>query len=153
MSLFDAVKRGDVDAAAKALRAGADRNELGEGGRTPLIEAAQQGRADLVALLLQAGADPSLSDEMQETALLKAAAHGHRDVCALLFPCAGDDEKAQAHAFLSAVGREGGPAEPADGRTLERRVAEWLARAAELLGHDEPKKRIERLERAERRKK
>ena len=69
MSLTDAVRAGDRAELERLIRDGADVNELGEAGRTPLIEAAAAGGADLVRVLIDARADPSLTDELQESAL------------------------------------------------------------------------------------
>lgn len=149
MSLLEAVLGGDEAEVRRLLSEGGDPNELGDGRRTPLIEAAAAGRADLARLLLDGGAEPWLRDEADETALLKAAALGHRQVCALLFPLAPEEEAELARAFLAAHGKEHGPPSTPPGG-LGRKLAYAGAKLSKALGHEEPSKRLERLERAER---
>src|SRR5579871_2376204 len=113
MTLLEAIHAGDSAAASKSLRGGADANELGEGGETPLMAAASAGWPDLVKALLAAGAEPSLTDGGGETALLRAAAGGHRKVVELLLPHASQDDRDMARAYLDAAGRSDGP--PSEG--------------------------------------
>ncbi|MBI3181112.1 MAG: ankyrin repeat domain-containing protein [Myxococcales bacterium] len=153
MSLFEAASAGDLAEARRLLSEGADVNELGEGGRTPLIEAARAGREELVRTLLEAGAEASLTDEMEETALLKAAANGHRGTVELLIPHAREDERSLARAFLQAAGKELGPVDSVREQGLERKLAKVGAKASKVLGYEEPSKRLERIERAEKRRK
>lgn len=150
-TLFEAVAAGDVEAVQRALDAGEDVNQSGDGGRTPLIQAAHDGRADLVALLLEADAEPSLLDAMQESAILKAGANGHDAVVRLLEPHAGPDEVDQARAFLRAFGQSHGPDRgPRDDLSrVKDTVARAGAKAADLLGNPEPQRRVERKDRAD----
>jgi ankyrin repeat protein len=153
MTLYEAVAAENLKAAKTQLEEGADVNQQGEAGKTPLIEAARLGNPTLVKLLLEGGAEPMLKDDEQETALLKAAANGHRPVCALLLPLASDDEQSMARAFLDAFGKTHGPDElPAaasDVLGLTRKAAVYGARAAKFVGYDRPAERVERVERAE----
>ena len=154
MALVEAIQAGDAARAKQLLAGGADANEPGPNDTTPLIEAAAAGRADLVKLLLDAGAEPGLRDAGQETALLKAAANGHRTVCALLGPLSTAEERDTAAAFLAAIGKvveaEASIDEPSK---FERGRAEAGAFISKVLGDENPAKRLERIDRAEKRKK
>lgn len=152
MSLLAALQAHDVPRALELLFAGADPNELGPGGRTPLIEAAQLGDAELVKRLLDAGADPSLADGMQETALLKAAAFGHRQCVAVLEPLASADERATARSFLGAPDPLRRPPERAPSPAWQRDLAAAGAGVSSLLGDEDPRRRLARLERAQKKK-
>jgi ankyrin repeat protein len=150
MTLFEAVQAGDVASVKKALKSARDLNELGEGGRTPLIEAARVGRADLVKLLLEAGAEPSLEDDEKETALLKAAANGHAEIAAALSIHATEDQRAMAHAYLKAKGKIESPDyQPPQTETWKKVAASASARVSKFVGHDEPAERLARADRAE----
>ena len=154
MPLVEAIQAGDAARAKELLVKGADANELGPGETTPLIEAAGAGRLDLVSLLLAAGAEPMLRDASQDTALLKAAANGHRAVCAVLAPLATADERETADAFLAALGTRIEAERSIDEATkFERNVAEAGAFVSKVFGNDDPTKRLERIDRAEKRKK
>lgn len=155
MSLFEAVRSRDVAKVRALLEEGAAVDEAGPGGRTPLIEAAAAGDVALVELLLEAGAEPSLQDGERESAILKAAAHGHREVVAALSPHATPDELDTARAFLATQAypdglppREEAGEEPKKGRWL----ASLGARASAFFGDEDPARRLERLERAEKKK-
>ena len=159
MTLYEAVKSGDVAAVKRELSAAKDVNELGAEGRTPLIEASAAGRADLVKLLLDAGAEPSWKDSMEETALLKAAANGHQAVMKLLWPHVGEEERATAQAFVRATSQASSPeffgpdAPPTDPEeepgAIHKKAVDIAARAANFFGHEAPLKRVERQNRAE----
>ena len=158
MALVEAIKAGNATQAKELLLKGADANELGPDGTTPLIEAAGAGRLDLVSLLLAAGAEPMLRDAAQETALLKAAANGHREVCAVLAPLASPDERDTATAFLAALGQrveaERSIDEVSQFRSnVRRNRAEAGALVSKVLGNENPAKRLERIDRAEKHKK
>ena len=152
MTLFDALETRSAKVLKEALLAKGDVNALGPGKTTPLIEAARNGWTEGVELLLEAGAEPSWRDEADETALLKAAANGHRAVVHLLEGLAGDEEQALAEAFLAAFGSSSAPEYEYDESRLKRKAVEVAARAADLLGHAEPARRVERVARAESRK-
>lgn len=148
MSLFKAVAAQDAAALAQALRFSRDLNEVGPGRTTPLIEAARSGWLAGVEALLAAGAEPDWKDDEQETALLKAAAGGHVEVARVLLPRASEDERDLAGAFLNAHGASHDPDFHYDESRLKQRAVELAARAADLVGHEDPLKRVERADRA-----
>ncbi len=156
MTLFEAVRSGDVAAVKKLLKSARDVNEQGPENRTPLIEAAAAGRADLVKLLLDAGADATLKDDTPESAILKAGANGHANVVALLDGVSLSDDRDMARSFLKAHGisvdkafvydpaalhPETAPEEPG---ALHQKAVDVAARAANFFGHEDPLKRLER---------
>lgn len=120
-SLFRCVERGEREAAAAALAAGADPNAYAHEG--PLERAASLGRADLVELLLRAGAKAVLPNR---PSLLCAAAD---PACAaLLFAAGAPLEGGAFHPPLAAAAEAGRDA-----------TARWLVeRGASLLppGHE-----------------
>jgi ankyrin repeat protein len=71
-----AAREGDVAAVRAALAAGADANEAGEVGTTPLLWAAYHSSVELTSLLLQAGADPDAANLLGITPLLQASRSG-----------------------------------------------------------------------------
>jgi ankyrin repeat protein len=148
-TLFDAVEAADPRALSAALAQARDTNPLGPGRTTPLIEAARRGWGEGVRLLLEAGAEASWRDEADETALLKAAANGHRAVVRLLEPLSGEDDRALAEAFLQAFGSSSSPEYQYDESRIKTKAVELVARAADLLGHQDPARRVERVQRAE----
>lgn len=155
MSLFEAVRDADLKKLKKLLKAGADSNELGDGGTTPLIEAAAAGNSAVVELLLEHGAEPALTDGAQETALMKAAANGHRDVVELLLPHASSEERDVAEAYLKAnsnpLRAPAGTGMKVDG--LTQKAARAVVSVASAFGHDSPEQRLLRVEEAERQSK
>ncbi len=154
MGLLEAIEAGDAARVKELLSQKADANEPGAQGATPLIAAARMGRADLVRLLLDAGAEPEWHDDSQETALLKAAANGHRDVCAELSPLASPDDRDAAAAYLAAVGKTVEAERSIEDPTRwQRGRAEAGAFVSKVLGNENPAKRLDRLERAEKGKK
>ena len=60
--LFDAVKKGDIEAVRKHLDAGADVNTKDEDGYTLLIEAVSYGSKEIVELLIFNGVDVNVFD-------------------------------------------------------------------------------------------
>jgi uncharacterized protein len=157
MTLFDAIQAGDAQRLSDLLAAGADPNELGEGGRTPLMEAAYAGHGAMVRALLAAKADPSIVDDLDEIALMKAATAGHREVMRLLEPFASPEARALALSFFRASHDMFGvspPPEPGEEPGhLARAVASVGAFVADALGDEAPARRLDRLERAEELKK
>jgi ankyrin repeat protein len=154
MTLIAAVQAGDEAEVQRLIASGADVNELGEQGRTPLIEAAAKGDVRMVRVLLEAGAEPGWKDDMDETALLKAAAGGHREAYQVLFPLAGEDERGMARAFLGASAQDWAQAPPRPPPTepenkLGRAVATVAARASKFFGDEAPAARMDRMDRAE----
>lgn len=77
------------------LEAGADPNECGPGGYSPLYCAARQGSLGVVRKLLDFSADPRLADQDGSTPLLVAAHQGHMEVCAVLLGALQQDPAAQ----------------------------------------------------------
>jgi hypothetical protein len=152
MSLLTALISGDSAAAQAHLDAGADVNELGEGGRTPLMVAAEKGDTAWVKRLLGAGAEPSLVDGMGETALLKAAAGGHTQAYQALAALASDDERETAAAYMRAAGKTDGPP-TAPPSALRTKLVGATARAARFFGDENPATRVERAKRAEKHRK
>ncbi len=99
--VFDAAKRGDLDAVVRYVRAGGDlevKDELF--GCTPLIIAAQQGHLDVVKALLQARAKLEAYCDIGEwTPLMSAARFGRRDVVAYLVSAGADLDAEDAGDF------------------------------------------------------
>jgi ankyrin repeat protein len=70
--LIDAIRAGDVAKVQALLAGGANANDAGEGGTTPLMAAAAAGHLQMVRDLLKAGADVKAEDERGYTALMCA---------------------------------------------------------------------------------
>jgi uncharacterized protein len=149
-ALYEAVRGGDLAAVKKALK-GSFIDESGDDGMTPLILAAKSGRADLVKVLLDGGADVQMKDAMHESAILKAGAEGHHQVVAMLAPRSTPEDVDQAKAFLSTFGKTHGPMKEdlEAGDKFMRKVAEVAANASAFFGDEDPKSRMERVERSE----
>jgi ankyrin repeat protein len=128
--LFMAARNGAQDEVSRALKSGADANEMGERRSTPLIEAARNGHVEVVRLLLEAHADADLKDDDSESAILKAGANGHANVVEVLFEYASPDDRALALAFLKACGSTQGPEFSSGVTRLQKRAAEMSARTA-----------------------
>jgi hypothetical protein len=157
MSLFDAVRAGDVSRVEELLAAGEDPNAFGERNRTPLMVAAEAGHEDVVRLLLDAGAEPTFTDAVGESALVMAAANGHADICSLLMPHAGEDEQDLARRLLAGFGNLSslppGPPRPntppSRKEGLFRKLASAGAYVTGKLGDAGTTKRLERALRSE----
>lgn len=152
MSLLESIRSGDVAQALRQVAAGADANELGEGGETALMAAASAGHVELVRELLKRGAEPALVDASGETALMRGAANGHRRVFELLAPHASPDDRDAAKAYLDASGGTDGPASEGPSKVRVGAV-DVAARAAKFFGHQDAARRVERVERAEKHRK
>ena len=74
--LLAAATSGDADAAAIALRRGADLETKDGEGRTPLILAATHDRVDVARLLVALGADPDTQDAQRDSAWLVTGVTG-----------------------------------------------------------------------------
>lgn len=88
--LLAAAEEGDADAAALALRAGADieaRNRLQQ---TPLLLASTQDHVDVARLLVALGADPDALDHQQDTAWLVTGVTGSVEMLEALLPATPD---------------------------------------------------------------
>jgi ankyrin repeat protein len=79
-SLIDAVRAGEVNTVKDLLDGGADVNEPGEQGWTPLNWAAGKGNLELVTLLVDRGADVFKVGRDQRTPQMIALAAGRVDV-------------------------------------------------------------------------
>ena len=92
MSLVDAVKVGDREAARRLIDSSAAVNAQNADGVTALMVAVLNNRAQVAALLLACGADLELRDQKGRTALMLAAEQGDMpDMTAVLL-----DESFQA---------------------------------------------------------
>lgn len=148
MTLFEAIEARDLTALRQALRHAVDVNPVANERTTPLIDAARVGWLEGVQALLEAGAEAGWKDAAEETALLKAAANGHASVVRVLAPLAGDEERDMAGAFLAAYGASHAPYFSYDESRLKHKAVELAARAADLVGHEEPLQRVQRADRA-----
>jgi len=86
-ALLAAAKSGDVKAAAKLLKQGADPNARVPGtwiNYTPLLQAVSENRFEVTKLLLDRGADPYLEDENHDAAIIFAAKPSHEKILRLL---------------------------------------------------------------------
>jgi ankyrin repeat protein len=83
-SLIWAAKRGDLVALRKAIRSGANLNDVDSSGWTPLFHAAHQGTTEALKELIQAGADVNHGKETGFTALFSAVLSGHVEVVRML---------------------------------------------------------------------
>ena len=153
MTLLETLDSGDTAKARAMLKAGADVNEIGAEGITPLMWAANVGDLVLVRELLSAGADPSLEDRIGETALIKAAAAGHREVFELLSTSASAERLEAAKAYLRASGKSHGPPAGEGPSALRSKLVEATANVAKFLGDEKPSERVERVKRAEKNRK
>jgi ankyrin repeat protein len=78
--LIEAVRVGEVDTVKELIDGGADVNEPGEQGWTPLNWAAGKGNVELVTLLVEKGADVFKAGRDQRTPQMIALAAGRADV-------------------------------------------------------------------------
>lgn len=154
-TLFEAVQSGELAQVKDRLAAKDDPNALGPDDVTPLMVAAQAGHDDIVEVLLYAGAEPALVDRIGESALMKAAANGHAAVFKRLAPLATPEDVEQARAFMSAVGMTHAPEKEIEERfgKLMSSAARAGAKASSFFGHDNPQNRVDRVDRAEKKKK
>jgi len=86
------------------LAAGADPNEPGAGGRTPLMNAVSNGQIECVKALVDAGARPDTADEDGSSAMSWAITGEREDLVAVLKAAGGTDFRVTA-----ATGRPLGP--------------------------------------------
>lgn len=85
-ALLAAASGGDADAAALALRAGADVDVRDERRRTPLLLAVIDDRLEVAALLARLGADPDAVDVQRDTPWLVTGVTGSVAMGQLLLP-------------------------------------------------------------------
>jgi ankyrin repeat protein len=82
--LIDCVFKNDPAGLRAALDKGAEPNERGRAGRTPLFHAATDNRLEAAKLLLAAGAQVDAQDEGGNSALHQAAQDYHPEMASLL---------------------------------------------------------------------
>jgi len=78
--LLEAALRGDADAVAQQIAAGAALEARDGAGRTALLLATRADRADIAALLIEAGADVNAKDATKDTPFLYAGAEGRNAI-------------------------------------------------------------------------
>jgi len=88
--LTEAVKSGNVSAVRSLLKAGADANEPGPDGSTPLIWAVRSANADITDVLLAAGAKPDAVSRYRVTPLNIAAEMGNAAILERLLAAGAD---------------------------------------------------------------
>jgi hypothetical protein len=93
--LIEAVRSGEASRVKELIDSGADINQPGEQGWTPLNWAAGKGNLEIVTLLVQNGADVFKTGRDQRTAYMIALAAGHAEVVRFLRQAEDsvDDEK------------------------------------------------------------
>ncbi len=89
-ALLAAATGGDADAAAIALRQGADLETKDGRGRTPLILAVTSDRVDVARLLVALGADPDTQDAQRDSAWLVTGVTGSVAMLETLLPARPD---------------------------------------------------------------
>jgi uncharacterized protein len=89
-ALLAAATSGDADAAAIALRQGADLETKDGGGRTPLILAVTHDRVEVARVLVALGADPDAQDAQQDSAWLVTGVTGSVAMLEALLPAKPD---------------------------------------------------------------
>ena len=82
--LFDAVFRADTESVRQLLANGANPNERGMNGETPLMVAAREGYISIAGPLLDSGADATLEDDFGKSALVHAFLAEQEDAARLL---------------------------------------------------------------------
>jgi ankyrin repeat protein len=83
-TLYSFAMRGDECELRKVVESGADVNQQGAFGWTPLLAATAQGYATIVRVLLTSGANPDLANVNLLTPLHFASRYGNTAVCGLL---------------------------------------------------------------------
>jgi uncharacterized protein len=89
-ALSAAATSGDADAAAIALRQGADLETRDGNGRTPLILAVTHDRIEVARLLVALGADPDIQDAQKDSAWLVTGVTGSVAMLEALLPAKPD---------------------------------------------------------------
>jgi len=94
IAFFQAVQNSDLDMARMLLEEGADVNDRGDYGETPLIRASTVGCVEMVELLLSKGAEVNAKStylsaigdvsDIEHTALRSAELRGHTEVADIL---------------------------------------------------------------------
>eukprot|EP01062_Namystynia_karyoxenos_P062940 TRINITY_DN55794_c0_g1_i1.p1 TRINITY_DN55794_c0_g1~~TRINITY_DN55794_c0_g1_i1.p1 ORF type:complete len:207 (+),score=81.69 TRINITY_DN55794_c0_g1_i1:81-623(+) len=83
-SIHEAVQSGRVKYVKEALAAGADINQIGSGGQSPLMAASLQGHARVAKHLLEQGADPKIAEKDGYTPMHGAGFQGRPEVAKVL---------------------------------------------------------------------
>jgi ankyrin repeat protein len=78
--LFTAVKEDDPKGIGQALDDGADINQIGTGGQTPLVHAVLTGKENAVKILLMLGADTSLAEKQGYNVMHAAGFQGRAEI-------------------------------------------------------------------------
>ena len=89
-ALLRAVRDGDIDETAAALKAGVDVDSRDQQGWTALMNTANKGYRLLVPSLLAAGANPDIQAADGATALFIAVLRGHEKIAAMLVEAGAD---------------------------------------------------------------
>ncbi len=89
-ALLSAAQQGDADAAARALRAGADIETRDALERTPLLLAVTEDRLEVARLLVALGADPDALDHQHDTPWLVTGVTGSVSMLEALLPARPD---------------------------------------------------------------
>ena len=103
MELLKAVQAGKINDVSRLINEGADPNEPGYEGVTPLMAAAIGGYPSIAAVLLDHGAALNACDECDQTALAHAICQGNDDVTELLLNRGADPGAENWLAFSFAV--------------------------------------------------
>jgi len=82
--LRDAAAKGDLPRVEQLIRAGANVNDIGKSGGTPLIQAAKNGHVEVAQALLFHGADPSRRNKKGNSALDLADKSGYEAISTIL---------------------------------------------------------------------
>jgi ankyrin repeat protein len=82
--IFVAVRNDDPEGIQKALDDGADIDQIGTGGQTPLINAVLSGKINVVPKLLEAGADTSLTEKDGYNVLHAAGFQGRGEILKII---------------------------------------------------------------------
>lgn len=84
--LFIAIEKGNSEELDKALKQGANPNQVGPDGTPALIAAAASGNAEAVAKLIDAGADPMVRGPGDSTVIHVASASGNHSAAKAIAP-------------------------------------------------------------------
>ncbi|GAX76905.1 hypothetical protein CEUSTIGMA_g4351.t1 [Chlamydomonas eustigma] len=82
--LRDAISNDDAHSVKDAIDRGADLNEVGPGGQTPLMFAVLSGKTNAVKILLEGGADTSVPEKDGYTPMHGAGFQGRAEIARLL---------------------------------------------------------------------
>ncbi len=89
-AIFKAAQVGHADSLLRLLRNGADPNEVGQVGWTPLLIAVAQQQIKAVEVLLEFGAEPNVSNALGRTPLMFACRYGNKDLVERLLAAGAD---------------------------------------------------------------